>query len=56
LSLKFLISHTQYILLTYADDLLRLRLHPVGSPFVSHSEVFIWVTLMHLITGPLPWN
>lgn len=39
------------MLLTYADDLLWLLLHPVGSQFVSHSGVFIWLTLMHLITS-----
>jgi hypothetical protein len=36
--------HTQYMLLTRADYLLCLQLHPVGSQFFH--KVFIWLALI----------
>jgi len=31
------VSHTQYMLLTHADNLLCLQLHTVGSPYTVHA-------------------
>jgi hypothetical protein len=34
--------HTQYMLLTYADDLLCLQLHTVQSPYTVHASNTCW--------------
>ena len=36
--------HTQYMLLTHANDLLCLQLHAVGFKFSFRSKIFIWLT------------